>query len=126
MLDQITTAYLTALFLVCIGYVAGYIVGRLDIVYGALRLLVRIATDATETPSTPVMQRSASSRRFSTAPSDTPAPKPARVDINETKYVTPISTAGMENKATTALGKTTAVADDINSSVSKLAQLKGK
>jgi hypothetical protein len=126
MFDQITTAYITALFLICMGYVAGYIVGRLDIIYGALRILVGIAKGAVETPSvqTPVMQTSAASRRFSVAPVvESPA---TRVDINETKFVAPISTAGMERTNDVALGKTTATQDDIGASVSKLAQLKGK
>lgn len=126
MLDQITTAYLTALFLVCIGYVAGYIMGRLDIIYSALRILVRIATDAADAPATPVMQRSAQSRRFSAAPSvEAPVARP-RVDINDTKFVAPVSTAGMERAGSGELGKNTAVQDDIQSSVSKLSQLKGK
>jgi len=126
MLDQITTAYITALFLIFAGYVAGYIVGRLDIVYSALRILLRIAKGAVDAPATPVMQSTANSRRFSVAPSvESPATK-QRVDINEAKFVAPVSTAGMERAGSGELGKTTAVQDDIGSSVSKLSQLKGK
>jgi hypothetical protein len=128
MFDQITAAYLTALFLICIGYVAGYIVGRLDIVYSALRILVRIAKGAVEepTPQSPVMQSTANSRRFSVAPSVESPATMQRVDINETKFVASVSTAGMERAGTGELGKTTAVQDDIGASVSKLSQLKGK
>ena len=127
MFDQITTAYITALFLIFAGYVTGYIVGRLDIVYSALRILLRIAKGAVNEPppQSPVTQSTANSRRFSVAPSVV-SPSTARVDINETKFVAPVSTAGMERAGTGELGKTTAVQDDIGSSVSKLSQLKGK
>jgi hypothetical protein len=56
------------------------------------------------------------------------AENPAKsvVDIDSSKFVAPISTAGMERKDTMALGKTTTTADDIQASVSKLAQLKGR
>ena len=127
MIEQMYYAYMTALFLIFIGYVAGYIVGRLDIVYSALRILVRIAKGAVDEPNpqSPVMQSTAQSRRFSVAPS-VPAPATTRVDINETKFVAPVSTAGMERSGAGELGKTTAVQDDIGASVSKLSQLKGK
>lgn len=127
MFDQITAAYMTALFLIFMGYVAGYMIGRLDIIYSALRVLVRIAKTAADEPavSSPVMQSTAQSRRFSVAPG-VESPAAARVNINETKFVTPVSTAGMERAGAGELGKTTAVQDDIGASVSKLSQLKGK
>ena len=78
MFDQITVAYITALFLICMGYVAGYLVGRLDIIYNALRGVCRAVQGSDR------------------------------------------------GHAATELGKTTAVQDDIGSSVSKLSQLKGK
>ena len=122
MIDQITTAYITALFLICAGYVSGYIVGRLDLIYSAMRLLTGAVVDAVREPASSVTTTMANSRRFSVAPSV--ATKP--LDINEAVYVSPISTAGMERNASVALGKTTAVQDDIGASVSKLSQLKGK
>jgi len=49
------------------------------------------------------------------------------VHIDETKYVAPIQTAGLVlGESTNSIGKTTTTTDDIQSSVSKLAQLKGK
>lgn len=52
---------------------------------------------------------------------------PARVDIDASKYVAPIDTAGLtRGHSTNSIGKTTATKDDIQGSVSKLAQLKGK
>jgi hypothetical protein len=49
------------------------------------------------------------------------------VGIDDRKYVAPIDTAGLtRGDATNSIGKTTATKDDIQGSVSKLAQLKGK
>jgi hypothetical protein len=49
------------------------------------------------------------------------------VGIDDRKYVAPINTAGLtRGDATNSIGKTTATKDDIQGSVSKLAQLKGK
>jgi hypothetical protein len=54
-----------------------------------------------------------------------PAAQP--IDIDASKYVAPIDTAGLVRSDTTnSIGKTTATKDDIQGSVSKLAQLKGK
>ena len=47
-------------------------------------------------------------------------------DIDSSKFVAPISTAGMERMDTAALGKMTTTEDDIQASVSKLAQLKSR
>jgi hypothetical protein len=47
-------------------------------------------------------------------------------DIDSSKFVAPISTAGMERTDTAALGKMTTTEDDIQASVSKLAQLKSR
>ena len=43
--------------------------------------------------------------------------------INDSKFVTEVSTAGLE-KSAAAIGETQVVSDDINSSAAKLAQLK--
>lgn len=59
------------------------------------------------------------------APHETAQRKPV-ADIDSSKFVAPISTAGMERTDTAALGKTTTTEDDIQASVSKLAQLKGR
>lgn len=54
-------------------------------------------------------------------------PLVSAVDIDSSKYVAPIDTAGMKRVGSTnSIGKTTATKDDIQGSVSKLAQLKGK
>lgn len=119
---------MTALFLIFIGYAAGYIVGRLDIIYSALRCLVTLAKTAadTEVNSRPVMKSTAQSRKFSALSEPDAAVPRARVNIDEAKFVAPVSTAGMERAGAGELGKTTAVQDDIGASVSKLSQLKGK
>jgi len=130
MFDQITVAYVTALFLVGVGYVAGYLVGRLDIIYSALRLLGKTVQGgnrehdhSAQVVGQPVSRPARSVR--SEEPSFVVKPS-VPLDINTSTFVTPISTAGMARAGAGELGKTTAVQDDIGSSVSKLAQLKGK
>jgi hypothetical protein len=130
MFDQITVAYVTALFLIFMGYVAGYVVGRLDIIYNALRLLCRAIYSSNEKQAapTPVVGQPVSR---ATQPARREEPdfvvKPvAPLDINTSTFVTPISTTGMERAGAGEFGKTTAVQDDIGASVSKLSQLKGK
>lgn len=49
---------------------------------------------------------------------------PADVTIDESKFVTQVTTAGLEKPAEVALGDKQTVADDINGAASKLAQLK--
>ena len=130
MFDQITVAYVTALFLIFVGYVAGYLVGRLDIIYSALRLVCKTVQNSDEghAPSAQVVGEPVSKKSRQLRPEEPNfVVKPmALVDINTSTFVTPISTAGMERSGAGELGKTTAVQDDIGSSVSKLSQLKGK
>jgi hypothetical protein len=131
MFDQITVAYVTALFLIFMGYVAGYLVGRLDIIYSAVRLLCRAVHDGDEKLAAPaeVVGQPVARKARAARPADTTdfVVKPVvPVDINTSTFVTPISTAGMERAGAGELGKTTAVQDDIGASVSKLSQLKGK
>jgi len=130
MFDQITVAYVTALFLIFMGYVAGYLVGRVDIIYSALRLVCKAVqgSDEGHTPRAEVVGQPVS-RPVRPARNETPdfVVKPSvSLDINTSTFVTAISTSGMERAGTGELGKTTAVQDDIGSSVSKLSQLKGK
>lgn len=100
-----------------VGVLVGYMLGRLD-------LLARLLQSSAAGPETYLM----ASR---TLPQRERAQQEAKarvhdITINETKFVAPISTAGMARNEKIELGKTTEIADDINSSVSKLAQLKGK
>ena len=128
MFDQITVAYITALFLICMGYVAGYLVGRLDIIYNALRGVCRAVQGSDRghaaQPQTVVERATSKSRTFQPEENAWAPTKP--IDINTSTFVTSISTTGMERAGATELGKTTAVQDDNGSSVSKLSQLKGK
>jgi hypothetical protein len=128
MFDQITVAYVTALFLIFMGYVAGYVVGRLDVIYSALRLVCRAVQggngEYTAQPQTVVERATSKSRTFQQEETAWAPTKP--IDINTAKFVAPVSTAGMERAGSGELGKTTAVQDDIGASVSKLSQLKGK
>jgi hypothetical protein len=130
MFDQITVAYVTALFLIFMGYVAGYLTGRLDIIYSALRVVCKPVQTSDREP-TPVPQVVGHSVSHTLRPTRNETPdfvvKPSvPLDINTSTFVTAISTFGMERAGTGELGKTTAVQDDIGSSVSKLSQLKGK
>jgi hypothetical protein len=131
MFDQITVAYVTALFLIGLGYVAGYLVGRVDIIYSALRLLGKAVQSGNREHdhSAQVVGKPVTSKLRAARPTEDVGfvVKPSvSLDINTSTFVTPISTAGMERAGAGELGKTTAVQDDIGSSVSKLAQLKGK
>ena len=130
MFDQITVAYVTALFLIFMGYVAGYLVGRLDIIYSALRLLGKTVQSANRehNHSAQVVEKPVTSKSRAARPDESAfVVKPSvSLDINTSTFVTPISTAGMERAGAGELGKTTAVQDDIGASVSKLSQLKSK
>jgi len=88
-------------------FVAGYLVGRVDKIAGALQ-------SNTQQPAS-----------FLKAAKTSAAIK-AAVNIDDTKYVTTIRTDGLAKMQDTAIGKTTTTQDDIQTSVSKLAQLKGK
>lgn len=96
-----------------VGVVVGYLLGRVD-------GLARSAAEDGDTLRLEARQRPA------TRPSAKQQAAALQINIDETKFVAPISTAGMARNENVTLGKTTEIADDINSSVSKLAQLKGK
>ncbi len=104
----------TALLYVCVlvFFVLGYIAGRLDLIAGRLT-----------GPTGPVYQSPLSKKA---GRQDDPVAAAAKISINDAKFVTPITTAGMQKAGQTELGKTTTAADDINSAASKLAQLKGR
>jgi hypothetical protein len=95
-----------------VGVVVGYLLGRLDVLTRGSR-----SDHADPGPQS-----------FIAKTRSGPAPAAARiaVSIDEKKFVAPINTSGMARNEKIELGKTTEIADDINSSVSKLAQLKGK
>lgn len=87
------------------GVLAGYLLGRVDNLITALRQ-----------PERP--------KDFFRQQAETPSR--AGVQIDERKVVSKIDTHSLQNVSQAALGKSTVKPDDINSSVSKLAQLKGK
>lgn len=94
-------------------FVLGYLCGRV----GALTNSVK-ATPTGFFADNPVSKP----RRSEPAPV-TPAVK---VDIDERKIVSQINTDTMQKVTQIELGTKTAVADDINVSVNKLSQLKGR
>lgn len=95
-----------------VGLALGFLLGRLD----------RLCRTGTGCDGALIME----SRKRSTAPNAAAQARAAAINIDDTKFVAPINTAGMARNEKIELGKTVEIADDINSSVSKLAQLKGK
>jgi hypothetical protein len=119
MLDSIYYAYATALFLLCAGYLVGYIVGRLDLIWRAFSNFQKV-----EHGDVSRFANRERPRDFLAKAAEDSAKE--KIEIDERKYVSAISTDGFVKNEKTTLGKTTAADDDIGASVSKLAQLKGK
>lgn len=92
--------------------VLGYICGRLS----------HLTNSVKEAPQGFFAQNPVAKPRRATEP----APAAAQIDIDERKIVSQINTDTMQKVTQVELGTKTAVADDINVSVNKLAQLKGK
>lgn len=101
-----------------LAFVVGYVVGRLDFVVCRLAH----ANPAAHPVGTP--QWNAQMRASRSAVQLPEAV--AKIDINDTKVVLPVDTSGIKKVADVELGKTTTVADDVNSAANRLAQLKGK
>lgn len=93
-------------------FALGYICGKLG----------RLTSTVKEQPQGFFAQNTVKSRRSEPA---VETPRHA-VEIDERKIVSQINTDTMQKVTQTELGTKTAVADDINVSVNKLAQLKGK
>lgn len=99
-----------------IGLLLGYIVGRLDFLVFLTKCSER---------SVAASQSSAITKPRSFFDQSEEKAKPA-LDIDTRKFVNPVKTDDLTKAADTSLGKTTVANDDIQASVSKLAQLKGK
>jgi hypothetical protein len=115
-MNSIYYAYLTALFLLIVGYVAGYVVGRLDLLYRTMRLFVAGLSDVVADKPKDFFKKAAADDR----------PKATKIAINDSKFVAPVKTDSLTKSNETTIGKTTTTDDDIQTSVSRLAQLKGK
>lgn len=104
---------LTGCLLFLAGVVLGYLLGRLDLLVSAVS-----------------KQQSNNEPQgfFSKNNKKPPGPGPSNIQIDDRKVVaaSQISTDSLQNISGATLGKSTTKKDDINSSVSKLAQLKGK
>lgn len=104
--------------LIVAGSVAlGYAIGRLD--WLAARMLGVVPTYATTTTNLPPTNTLRAAMKES-------APGKGKIEIDTGKYVGEINTDTLQKTQQLELGKTTQTQDDISSSVSKLAQLKGK
>lgn len=106
----------TALFLIVVGYAVGYTIGRLDLIYRTLRLFTSDASVSGKPADF-----------FSKVKADDKAAcVKTKIAIDDSKFVVPINTANLAKTSDAALGKITTTEDDIEASVSRLAQLKGK
>jgi hypothetical protein len=119
MLDGIYYAYATALFLLCVGYIVGYIVGRLDLIYRTLSTFRKMENSQ-------FAKRESRQKKPRDFFSEEPAAPKTKIEIDERKYVSAIKTDDLARTNDKTLGKITTTEDDIGASVSKLAQLKGK
>jgi hypothetical protein len=99
-----TTLYLALSF--AGGVLTGYLLGRVD-------NLINVLRQPDQRPKDFFKQQAEHAAK-------------AAVQIDTRTVVSKIDTSSLQNVAHAALGKSTITADDINSSVSKLAQLKGK
>jgi len=117
MVDSIYYAYATALILLGFGYVVGYIVGRVDLLYRTVHMFAeQLSGVVAEKP-----------KDFFRKVADEDKPKAAnKVEINDSKFVAAVKTDSLTKSNETAIGKTITTDDDIQASVSRLAQLKGK
>lgn len=95
----------------------GYVVGRLD--WLVARLASGVVREAA--PALPVTNTLRAAMKETAA-----AAGKGKIEIDTGKYVGSINTATLQKTQQLELGKTTQTQDDISSSVSKLAQLKGK
>lgn len=103
----------TVVLVVQAAFALGYICGRLS----------HLTNSVKEAPQGFFAQNTVAKPRGTPATTATTA---AKIDIDERKIVSQINTDTMQKVTHTELGTKTAVADDINASVNKLAQLKGK
>jgi hypothetical protein len=102
---------------VLLGLALGYALGRFD---EPTVISARPPQALESAPPAPVVPRPLAAD-LEAAPSATRSV----IAIDETKFVAPVSTDGMERVDTNDLGKTTVATDNLTESVSRLAQLKG-
>jgi hypothetical protein len=117
---MLTLTYSTIFLCVFFSFAFGYVVGRVDL------LIVRFAGPATKHEYTPAsVAPAANTLRAAMKEKDSVVGK-AKIEIDTGKYVGEINTDQLQKTQQLELGKTIQTQDDISSSVSKLAQLKGK
>lgn len=107
--------YSVVVLLIAASVVLGYVVGRVD--WLVARFAAGLAREPEVTAPTTNTLRAAMTAS---------APVKSKIEIDAGKYVGAISTDTLQKTQQLELGKTTQTQDDISSSVSKLAQLKGK
>lgn len=99
----------TALAVAVAAFVAGYFLGRMETLLAAIRGQSNSAPQGFFAKTEPTRKAPASA-----------------VEIDERKVVVQIKTDSLQKVTDIQLGKQIVAADDINASVNKLAQLKGK
>ena len=113
-----TLTYSTVFLFVFFSFAFGYVVGRVDLI------CVRLASD--KRYESPPSYAPVAGNTLRAAMQDAKAVKASKIEIDTGKHVGEINISGMQKTQDITLGKTTQTQDDISSSVSKLAQLKGR
>ena len=113
-----TLTYSTVFLFVFFSFAFGYVVGRVDLICARL--------GSNKRDESPPSYAPVASNTLRAAMQDAKAVKTSKIEIDTGTYVGEINTNTLQKTQQLALGKTTQTADDISSSVSKLAQLKGR
>lgn len=109
-------------------FVVGYLVGRVDVILNLI-LSNRFSSKLRKSRNVKTESAAVSQTTFSRKPvaQAAAANKITPVDDIDTRvYVTPVATGNLTKTNDAKLGKTSTTDDNINQSVSKLAQLKGQ
>lgn len=113
------------------GIVVGYALARLDGIYfllrqwhsagapGGMTAVNTLIAEQTERPTSRVVKTDDRSDNTTKATF-------GKIDIDSRTVVTQINTAGLQRASSAEMGKTTQTTDEIDKSVSRLSQLKGK
>ena len=123
------TVYVACIFGVGVGcLVVGYALARLDGIYFLLRQWhsAGLPGGVTHVQAPEQAPRPAGFFKHDERSENQPKAAFGKIDIDSRTVVTQINTAGLQRASSAEMGKTTQTADEINKSVSRLSQLKGK
>ena len=112
--DRFVLKMLIYVYIAVGGFLIGYVIGRIESLHDRLRRIEGIEQ--------PLQHDLKKPNRWFTQTSARPPAAP--ISIDDSKFVTEVSTAGLEKPAEVALGEKQTVQDDINAAASRLAHLK--